>query len=181
MPQEDPLEAIFKIEETAYEGGRSAGQVAGRAAGYREGQTAGQAAGIDRCRQLGRIAGRTAVWAVRLSDDGDAPEPASLCAGPDSTAGSGRPLPPLRPDCKTARMVRKLVGQLRSSTDLGMAATRNTEQDGTRLDDCTRRAAATARLLARMVGHDVDYGGKSSASFVAGAEDSASGQRTYLW
>lgn len=169
MSNIDPFEDILNLEEEFYANGYTQGLSDGITAGRVEGRTFGLEKGFEKYVEMGRLYGKSIVWANRLPQFQNPKEPSTSNSGVQEDQENpgdqshGTKLPQLS---KNERLA-KHVTVLNALAEAESLSTENSEEAVGDFDDRYKRAAAKAKIIQGMVKEGgVQTGGKSG---VAGA------------
>ncbi|KAJ5369615.1 hypothetical protein N7509_014227 [Penicillium cosmopolitanum] len=158
------LDSLLDIEEDFYKEGYDLGVADGAHAGYTEGSVFAVEKGFEKFIELGRLYGKSLVWAQRLADSKTKAETSeqSQTAPVKTDALSLDPsiskeLPQL--PAHSARLARNLqtLMELVDPASLDMS---NTEEAVNDVDERLRGAAVKAKLIQRAMGESEDGGQK---------------------
>lgn len=163
------LDSLLDIEEEFYKEGYDLGVADGAHAGYTEGSVFAVEKGFEKFVEMGRLYGKSLVWAQRLSDSKKAPEQSLGTPVATETTATGslsldpsisKELPRLPPH--SARLARNLqtLMELVDPASLDMS---NTEEAVNDVDERLKGAAVKAKLIQRAMGESEDVLGSGSA------------------
>ncbi|KAI4180849.1 MAG: hypothetical protein LQ346_006902 [Caloplaca aetnensis] len=178
----DPLDSLFELENTFYEEGHDLGVQDGSRAGRIEGRRFGLEKGFEKYVVMGRLHGRSVVWAGRLSS----PSQTSSNLGAEDTVGvsedgapgqASHPPESTGPDAKAtiphSTRLEKHIRTLYALTEPASLSTDNTEEAVSDFDDRLRRAEGKVKIIEKAVG-DASLGGDSSTASSGNAGQSSS-------
>ncbi|PSN64081.1 hypothetical protein BS50DRAFT_460635, partial [Corynespora cassiicola Philippines] len=179
----DPFDTLLTLEDTLYTSAYDLGASDGAHAGRIEGRIFGLEKGFEKFLALGALHGRSQVWGSRIPlprpdppSSSSSTTTATATATPEQQEEEGErkeeeatalPLPPLKPNARTARHIQTL----HALSDPATFSTLNTEDAVADYDDRVKRAGAKAKMIERLVGEV----GDPSSSFSASASASGSG------
>lgn len=163
------LDSLLDIEEEFYKEGYDLGVADGAHAGYTEGSVFAVEKGFEKFVEMGRLYGKSLVWAQRLSDSKKAPEKSLGTPVVTETTATdalsldpsiSKELPRLPPH--SARLARNLqtLMELVDPASLDMS---NTEEAVNDVDERLKGAAVKAKLIQRAMGESEDVLGSGSA------------------
>ncbi|KAL8895847.1 MAG: hypothetical protein Q9207_007985 [Kuettlingeria erythrocarpa] len=179
----DPLDSLFELENTFYEEGHELGVQDGGRAGRIEGRQFGLEKAFEKYVVMGRLHGRSVVWAGRLSS----PSQASSELGAEDSAGvskdassqqASHPPESTAPDAIMARIphstrLEKHIRTLYALTEPASLSTDNTEDAVSDFDDRLRRAEGKVKIIEKAVGDaSLDSNSSSASSGNAGQSSS---------
>ena len=163
------LDSLLDIEEEFYKEGYDLGVADGAHAGYTEGSVFAVEKGFEKFVEMGRLYGKSLVWAQRLSDSKKGPEQSLGTPVVTETTATdalsldpsiSKELPRLPPH--SARLARNLqtLMELVDPASLDMS---NTEEAVNDVDERLKGAAVKAKLIQRAMGESEDVLGSGSA------------------
>ena len=165
MMNEDPFDEVLNLEDTFYAEGFKLGKADGKKDGLVEGRIFGLEKGFEKFLQMGKLHGRSVVWASRLTEssspsNGEQSEDAYDSFMPmekESSSDSSitipiqdDPMPPLPEKARLEKHIRTLFA-LSEPESLSM---QNNEDDVSEFDDRFKRAVAKAGIIGKLVGED---------------------------
>ncbi len=172
----DALDSLFELENTFYQEGHDLGVQDGSRAGRIEGRLFGLEKAFEKYVVMGRLHGRSVVWAGRLSS----PSQTSSELGVEDTIrikkdeSSQQPSHPpesMAPGAKAtiphSTRLEKHIRTLYALTEPASLSTDNTEDAVSDFDDRLRRAEGKAKIIEKAVG-DASIGGNSSMASSSG-------------
>ena len=142
LADSNPLDGVFTLEDQYYQEGYQLGLTDGSHAGKLEGRATGLETGFEKFKQMGMLAGKTAVWAGRVGVK-DVTRNLEAKSESDSEGES-----------ESARRLRKHITTLHALTDTETTSTVNDEDACTAFDDRLKRAMAKARVVGSIMGDD---------------------------
>ena len=172
MENEDPFDQLLGLEDTYYAEGFSLGQADGMQAGRIEGRIFGLEKGFEKFLQMGRLHGRSVVWASRLAssrgpDAGDTKEDRSESFMPVENKSSSDAsvtisdenlaMPPLPENTRLGKQVRTLF----ALTEPESLSLQNNEEDVSEFDDRFKRAVSKAVIVGKLVGETSGVSGSN--------------------
>ena len=179
---EDPFDQLLGLEDTYYSEGFKLGEADGAKAGLVEGRVFGLEKGFEKFLQMGKLHGRSVVWASRLAESahqttgvGDEDDHESFMpvknnneSSPDSpliNLPQDLSLPPLPENARLEKHVRTLF----ALTEPESLSLQNSEEDVSVFDDRFKRAVSKAVIVGKLVGEN---GGVSShqTGFISAAK-----------
>ncbi len=155
----DPFDAVLQLEDGLYAEGYALGRHDGALAGRQEGRAVGLETGFDKFMEMGRLAGKAAVWtavASRSRSTSVVPAVSSETENQANNAG----LDSTEFDAQTMS-VSRLQKHLQTLHDLTNPATLSTTNKASVVEDVDnrlKRAAAKARVVERILGEVTDGG-----------------------
>lgn len=161
------LDSLLDLEEQFYNEGHNLGVADGAHAGYTEGSVFAVEKGFEKFVDLGRLYGKSLVWAQRLADSkSKSPEtseqPLSTSVTMDALSldpSISKEMPRLPPH--SARLARNLqtLMELVDPASLDMS---NTEEAVNDVDERLKGAAVKAKLIQRAMGESEDTLGSTA-------------------
>ncbi|KAF6839415.1 ORAOV1 family protein [Colletotrichum plurivorum] len=149
----DPFDDILNLEEQFFAEGFKQGTEDGILAGKIEGRSVGLAKGYEKFLESGRIHGRSAVWANRLS----LPQKTGATAAASSSSANRQQqqqqptkcsLPPLPPNARLEKNVTAAFALVEPDT----LSTENSDDAVNDFDDRFKRAQGKVKIIERMTG-----------------------------
>ena len=188
----DPFDGLLDLEEKFYDDGHRLGIEDGRRAGLIEGRFFGLEKGFEKYAAMGRLHGRSVVWAGRLlpssrdiragkstaetssvkaQDQASTPLEADsmrdtdegACLEEPYTQGFQATLPPLPGNPRLEKHIRTLYALVEPSS----LSTANNEDSVSEFDDRLKRAEGKVRIIEKFIGdekNDAPLTGPSSSS-----------------
>jgi hypothetical protein len=166
---DDVLDDLLSPEEDFYRDGFELGQADGTHAGHVEGKLFGMEKGYEKALEMGRLAGRAAVWTMRAGTDQSSPPGGtpsvmdgkrSLVDDTTTSKLSGLKMPDIP---KTDRL-RRHIEALRTLTDSATISTTNDDEAVARFDERMARARAKARAVANIVAEPLSVDASSAGT-----------------
>ena len=165
--EEDPFDSVLNLESQFYDEGYALGVADGTRAGHIEGRVFGLEKGFEKFIEMGKLHGRSVVWASRLSraqakthtsidlpqDQKDSRTEHELT----STESISKSLPPLAANVR----LEKHVQTFHALVELESLSTQNKEDDVSEFDDRMKRAIGKAKVIEKLIGEDSDFGAGS--------------------
>ena len=162
--ENDPFDSVLNLESQFYDEGFALGVADGARAGHIEGRAFGLEKGFEKFIEMGRLHGRSIVWANRLSDirtredasiknpqDRKNSQPRKELAPNESISKSLPPLP--------ARLrLEKHVQTFHALVELESLSTQNQEEDVSEFDDRLKRAMGKAKIIEKLIGEGHEFG-----------------------
>ncbi|KAI9642912.1 hypothetical protein NHQ30_008646 [Ciborinia camelliae] len=161
----DPFEDILNLEEEFYTTGYTQGLSEGITAGRIEGRTFGLEKGFEKYVEMGRLHGKSLVWANRIPSLQKPKIPLISDSGKQESEGKepessfNSKLPELAKNERLAKHV-KVFYALAEAESL---STENSEEAVGDFDDRYKRAVAKAKIIEKMVGEGGGQGGGKSS------------------
>ncbi|MCJ1476700.1 hypothetical protein MMC13_005368 [Lambiella insularis] len=152
------FESLLGIEDQFYEEGYKLGAADGTRAGHIEGRLFGLEKGFEKFLEMGKLYGRSLVWASRLQHNISSGQELNKTPCKTHDAQTSMPftralLPPL-PD--SARL-EKHVQTFHALVELESLSTQNKEEDVSEFDDRFKRAIGKAKIIEKSIGEDFDH------------------------
>jgi len=145
----DPLTSLLTLEDTLYKTAYTSGQTAGSHAGRIEGRIFGLENAFEKFSSLGKLHGRSVVWAARALPNSSTTLGTEVGRKEDEHEHTQTML--LRRLTHNSRLVNNIT-LLHSLTDTQTFSTENTEDAVADFDDRFKRAGAKAKVIERIVG-----------------------------
>lgn len=163
--ESDPLDELFELEDTYYKEGYDLGMQDGNRAGQIEGRLFGLEKGFEKYAAMGRLHGRSVIWAERLStpqadlerssiyQDGETPLTTTSTHQQHREDGKVAPdrSSSLSPIPHNPRLV-KHIRTLYALTEPASLSTDNTEDAVSDFDDRLKRAEGKVKIIEKSVG-----------------------------
>ncbi|ESZ97501.1 hypothetical protein SBOR_2048 [Sclerotinia borealis F-4128] len=166
MANIDPFEDVLNLEEEFYTTGYTQGISEGITAGRIEGRTFGLEKGFEKYLEMGRLHGKSIVWANRIPSLQKPTIPSASNSavkleseGQEGEASHDVKLPELPKNERLAKHVR-VFHALAEAESL---STENSEDAVADFDDRFKRAVAKAKIIEKMVGEGQGQGGGKSS------------------
>ncbi|MCJ1313449.1 hypothetical protein MMC25_007127 [Agyrium rufum] len=162
--EEDPFDALLKLEDKYYSDGHALGRDDGAIAGRLEGRLFGLEKGFEKFYEMGKLHGRSVVWSSRLSITHASPEgERSLETGVTSTQtieqtqahASEGTSSVLQPVVRTSRM-EKHLRTFHALVEPASLPQNNAEGAVSEFDDRYKRAQAKAKVIEKLLGESND-------------------------
>ncbi|MCJ1283396.1 hypothetical protein MMC26_002724 [Xylographa opegraphella] len=161
--EEDPFDSVLNLETQFYDEGYALGVADGTRAGHIEGRVFGLEKGFEKFMEMGKLHGRSTVWASRLSSDTakthlpvdvrEDPKNLQSQRESTSTASISKSLPPLAANVRLA----KHVQTFHALVELESLSTQNKEDDVSEFDDRLKRAMGKAKIIEKLIGEDFEF------------------------
>ncbi|MCJ1377662.1 hypothetical protein MMC17_000758 [Xylographa soralifera] len=162
--EDDPFDSVLNLESQFYDEGYALGVADGTRAGHIEGRIFGLEKGFEKFIEMGKLHGRSVVWANRLPraqaktqipvdvpQDQKKLHPEHGSTSPGSISTS---LPPLAANTR----LEKHVQTFHALVELESLSTQNREDDVSEFDDRLKRAMGKAKVIERLIGEDSELG-----------------------
>ena len=166
--EDDLFDSVLNLESQFYNEGYALGVVDGTRAGHIEGRLFGLEKGFEKFLEMGKLHGRSSVWASRLSHTQAKthisvdvlPDQKTLSREHESTSpGSmAKSLPPLAPNAR----LEKHVQTFHALVELESLSTQNKEDDVSEFDDRLKRAIGKAKIIEKLIGEELDFSAGSA-------------------
>jgi len=149
----DPFDDLLGLEDQFYNEGYQLGVAEGKEAGKIEGRVFGLEKGFEKYTEIGKLHGRSVVWAARL------PQKKPLGESGGSTAteqvsssqdGQMKTLPPLSNNPRLSKHIKVLYALV----ELDTLSTENTEDAVSDFDDRLKRAQGKVKMIEKLVGEE---------------------------
>lgn len=150
---EDPFDRLLGLEDEFYKEGFDVGVKDGKRAGMIDGRLFGLENGFQKYVAMGRLHGRARVWAGRMSQSDQKPDPIENTLDENISQGNDDFVTRLdNPRLKTH------VRTLYALTEPSSIATENSESAVADFDDRLKRAVGKAKVIKKLTGElDQDY------------------------
>lgn len=158
--ESDPFDDLLGLEDRFYNEGFQLGTTDGAKAGRIEGRVFGLEKGFEKYVDMGRLHGKSLVWAGRLSKNHTpATETIQIPAGanneetassPDKDSSSSATLPPLPSNPRLEKHIKTLYA-LTEPVSLSMENSENAISD---FDDRLKRAVGKVKIIEKLVGEE---------------------------
>ncbi|QSZ31726.1 hypothetical protein DSL72_001293 [Monilinia vaccinii-corymbosi] len=164
----DPFEDILNLEEEFYSTGYNQGLSDGIASGRIEGRTFGLEKGFEKYVEMGRLHGKSIVWANRIPSLQKPKIPtvsnSEVKRESQEKEGSGESSHDSKlPELSKNERLAKHVNAFYALAEADSLSTENSEEAVGDFDDRFQRAVAKAKIIEKMVGENGGkVGGKSS-------------------
>ena len=161
---EDPFEDLLSLEDQFYHEGYQLGLADGQQRGLGEGRAFGLEKGFEKYRAIGKVRGRSLVWASRLKSE---PLYDQLVSGGENGAqrsdDSPSPqtehlLPALPQNSRLPKHIRFLL----SITDPSEISTANTEDAVDDFEERLKKAEAKVQIVEKIIGETSSFDGEES-------------------
>ena len=152
---EDPFEDLLSLEDQLYQEGYQLGLADGQQAGLAEGRAFGLEKGFEKYKAIGRLRGKSLVWASRLQTEQSDGLP--VRAGQDvarraddksTSLHNERSLPALPSNSRLPKHIHSLL----SATDPSDVSTANTEDSIEDFEERLKRAEVKAQIIEKIIG-----------------------------
>lgn len=157
---EDPFDGVLGLEDTFYDEGYKLGEADGKRAGHVEGRLFGLEKGFEKFVEMGRLHGRSIVWASRhphmreqhphITPFEHGPNVEETDPRPKSTATADRLLPCLPDNLRLERHLRTF----HALVELESLSTQNAEDGVAEFDDRLKRANGKAKIIEKSIGEE---------------------------
>ncbi|MCJ1410881.1 hypothetical protein MMC19_004968 [Ptychographa xylographoides] len=170
--EDDPFDSLLGLEDQFYDEGYQLGVTDGTRAGHVEGRLFGLEKGFEKYVAMGKLHGRSVVWANRLpnlqrrystplqSEDAQKSENADVAMSraddvqaverQDNLRMSNWTLPQLPESVRLEKHIRTF----HALVELESLSTQNKEDDVSEFDDRLKRATAKARIIEKLIGEE---------------------------
>ncbi|MCJ1404747.1 hypothetical protein MMC11_007973 [Xylographa trunciseda] len=165
--EDDPFDSVLNLESQFYDEGHALGIADGTRAGHIEGRVFGLEKGFEKFIEMGKLHGRSIVWANRLSrartgtnplidtpQEQKTPQPGHE---PTLTEPTSKSLPPLAANVRLEKHVQTFLALV----ELESLSTQNKEDDVSEFDDRLKRAMSKAKVIEKLIGEDFQSGAGS--------------------
>lgn len=180
--EEDPFDSVLGLEDSFYNEGFKHGEADGKRAGHVEGRLFGLEKGFEKFVEMGRLHGRSLVWASRLPraqrQDSQVtpvehgPDWDEMAATRKSDAAADRLLPCLPDNLRLERHLRTF----HALVELESLSTQNAEDDVAEFDDRLKRANGKAKLIEKVIGEESEVGPLENGARRLNAQASSTNQ-----
>jgi len=160
MMETDPFDDLLGLEDQFYNEGHQLGVTEGAKAGKIEGRVFGLEKGFEKYMEIGKLHGRSIVWAARLPQKGASGNLQSSSAAKDvakkeeSSNQEGqvvmKSLPPLLKNTRLEKHIKTLYALV----ELDTLSTENTEEAVSDFDDRLKRAQGKIKLIEKVIGEE---------------------------
>jgi len=157
---EDPFDSVLGLEDRFFNEGYKHGEADGKRAGHVEGRLFGLEKGFEKFVEMGRLHGRSIIWASRLphaqKQDSQVtpvehgPNLEEMAATRKSNAAADRLLPCLPDNLRLERHMRTF----HALVELESLSTQNAEDDVAEFDDRLKRANGKAKIIEKLIGEE---------------------------
>ncbi|KAI9829755.1 MAG: hypothetical protein M1819_005992 [Sarea resinae] len=160
---EDPFDSLLGLEDKFYDEGYQLGVADGQRAGHLEGRVFGIEKGFEKYTSMGRLHGRSAVWAgrlqlakqSRLTEDATGRE--NLAAPRLQKSENGAPSRAREEKTALSRLpnnprLEKHIQTLSALVEPASLSTQNTEDSVSDFDDRFKRAGAKVKVIEKLIG-----------------------------
>jgi hypothetical protein len=165
------LDSLLDLEEEFYNEGYELGTADGAESGYTEGSVFAVEKGFEKFVEMGRLYGKSLVWAQRLDLKQSGAKPSSQTANADSLSLDPticKDMPSLPPhSTRLARNLQTLL-ELVDPATLDMS---NTEEAVNDVDERLKGAATKAKLIQRAMGEREDSGAQAEPKDIQASGD----------
>ncbi|TGO27981.1 hypothetical protein BPAE_0034g00610 [Botrytis paeoniae] len=166
MATTDPFEDILNLEEEFYSTGYNQGLSEGITAGRIEGRTFGLEKGFEKYVEMGRLHGKSIVWANRTPSFQKSK--ISTVSSPELEQESQKKEGERSHDLKLSELAKnerlaKHVKVFHALAEAESLSTENSEEAVGDFDDRYKRAVAKAKIIEKMVGEGQGQGGAKSS------------------
>ncbi|MCJ1290468.1 hypothetical protein MMC34_002006 [Xylographa carneopallida] len=170
--EDDPFDSILNLESQFYDEGYALGVADGTRAGHVEGRVFGLEKGFEKFIEMGKLHGRSLVWASRLPR-AQAESQTSVDVRqeqknlqsehePRSPESVTKSLPPLAANAR----LEKHVQTFHALVELESLSTQNGEDDISEFDDRLRRAMGKAKVIEKLIGEEYESDASSAGDGV---------------
>ena len=164
--EEDPFDSLLGLEDGFYDEGYQLGLADGARAGHVEGRLFGLERGFEKFSAMGRLHGRSIVWASRLAHI-ESPQPQSRPVNEPATliteksmersrtvASNHQYIPALPENTRLEKQLRTFYALV----ELESISTQNKEEDVAEFDDRLKRANGKAKIIEKLIGESAEMG-----------------------
>ncbi|KAI9841699.1 MAG: hypothetical protein M1837_000431 [Sclerophora amabilis] len=139
--EDDPFESLLNLEHSFYEEGYQLGMKDGSRSGRIEGRAFGLEKGFEKFLDMGRLHGRTSIWASRMPQS----DKEELIPSDEKGATRATPRLPDKP------RLEKHIHTLYALVEPASLPTQNEEDAVSDFDDRLRRARAKSRVIEKFI------------------------------
>lgn len=153
--EEDPFDDLLGLEDQFYNEGYQLGITDGKEAGKIEGRVFGLEKGFEKYLEIGKLHGRSLVWAARLPQKKSTEGGGSLpeTAAQEQASSNGKATIGSLPALKNPRL-EKHIKVLYALVELDTLSTENTEDSVSDFDDRLKRAQGKIKIIEKLVGEE---------------------------
>lgn len=166
---EDPFDSVLGLEDRFYDEGYKLGEADGKRAGHVEGRLFGLERGFDKFVEMGRLHGRSIVWASRLprtekqDSRGTPVEHGQNKEEVASTLEQRLTTEALLPRLPNNLRLEKHLRTFHALVELESLSTQNAEDEVAEFDDRLKRAVGKAKIIEKLIGEEADGASTTAA------------------